>query len=160
MIAKTSRNQPCPCSSGKKYKECCGKDGSGAVLNQLYDRYQLNRNNQRAVEDLFREIQDYARRILSKLAVSNRVTDDAVQTAMLNIWNALATFESRSKFSTWCYRIVRNAAIDAIRSMPEGRENFSHGKPIPPNTVALYMEAPLVRLPALVQPMTQLLSTY
>ncbi|MCL0076849.1 SEC-C metal-binding domain-containing protein [Dehalococcoidia bacterium] len=21
---KTSRNEPCPCGSGKKYKKCCG----------------------------------------------------------------------------------------------------------------------------------------
>lgn len=24
---KTSRNEPCPCGSGKKYKQCCGKSG-------------------------------------------------------------------------------------------------------------------------------------
>ncbi|MBQ3502039.1 MAG: SEC-C domain-containing protein [Clostridia bacterium] len=24
--AKTERNAPCPCGSGKKYKNCCGKD--------------------------------------------------------------------------------------------------------------------------------------
>ena len=23
---KTSRNEPCPCGSGKKYKKCCGKN--------------------------------------------------------------------------------------------------------------------------------------
>jgi len=24
--AKVGRNQPCPCGSGKKYKQCCGKN--------------------------------------------------------------------------------------------------------------------------------------
>ena len=24
---KVSRNAPCPCGSGKKYKDCCGKSG-------------------------------------------------------------------------------------------------------------------------------------
>jgi len=24
---KTARNEPCPCGSGKKYKQCCGKSG-------------------------------------------------------------------------------------------------------------------------------------
>ena len=24
---KPSRNDPCPCESGKKYKDCCGKSG-------------------------------------------------------------------------------------------------------------------------------------
>jgi len=26
--AKPKRNDPCPCGSGKKYKQCCGKKGS------------------------------------------------------------------------------------------------------------------------------------
>ena len=25
---KPSRNDPCPCGSGKKYKQCCGKGGA------------------------------------------------------------------------------------------------------------------------------------
>lgn len=28
MIKKPGRNDPCPCGSGKKYKKCCGRDGS------------------------------------------------------------------------------------------------------------------------------------
>ena len=27
---KVGRNDPCPCGSGKKYKKCCGADGSEA----------------------------------------------------------------------------------------------------------------------------------
>ncbi len=26
---KPERNDPCPCGSGKKYKQCCGKAGAG-----------------------------------------------------------------------------------------------------------------------------------
>jgi len=130
MSAKIRGNEPCPCGSGKKYNNCCGKNASGAVLNQLYDRYKFNPNDQQSINDLFREIQDYARKILSKLCASNGwrspavVADDVVQTATLNIWKALATFGSRSKFSTWCYRIVQNAAIDTIRSIPDGKTEF------------------------------------
>ena len=25
-VGKPKRNEPCPCGSGKKYKQCCGKD--------------------------------------------------------------------------------------------------------------------------------------
>jgi hypothetical protein len=130
MSAKIGLNDPCPCSSGKKYNECCRKNASGTVLNQLYDRYQLNPNDRQTVDDLFREIHDYASRILSKVCSSNgwrspaTVTDDVVQIATFNIWKALATFGSRCKFSTWCYRIVQNAAIDTIRSMPDGEMEF------------------------------------
>lgn len=27
---KVGRNDPCPCGSGKKYKQCCGRPGGGA----------------------------------------------------------------------------------------------------------------------------------
>jgi preprotein translocase subunit SecA len=27
MDKKVARNDPCPCGSGKKYKDCCGKSG-------------------------------------------------------------------------------------------------------------------------------------
>jgi len=27
---KPKRNDPCPCGSGKKYKQCCGKKGAGS----------------------------------------------------------------------------------------------------------------------------------
>jgi len=25
-VKKIGRNEPCPCGSGKKYKNCCGRD--------------------------------------------------------------------------------------------------------------------------------------
>ncbi|WP_321778347.1 preprotein translocase subunit SecA [Sulfurimonas sp.] len=31
-VKKVSRNEPCPCGSGKKYKQCCGKSGPKKVL--------------------------------------------------------------------------------------------------------------------------------
>jgi len=30
MVEKTGRNDPCPCGSGKKYKNCCMKMPSGS----------------------------------------------------------------------------------------------------------------------------------
>jgi preprotein translocase subunit SecA len=30
VSSKVGRNDPCPCGSGKKYKKCCGADGSEA----------------------------------------------------------------------------------------------------------------------------------
>ncbi|MBR5188189.1 MAG: SEC-C domain-containing protein [Clostridia bacterium] len=30
---RVGRNDPCPCGSGKKYKQCCGKPGSGEQEN-------------------------------------------------------------------------------------------------------------------------------
>jgi hypothetical protein len=34
-MAAISRNAPCPCGSGKKYKKCCVKSASGEVSNEI-----------------------------------------------------------------------------------------------------------------------------
>jgi len=41
--------------------------------------------------------------------------EDVVQEAMLRAWKSLATFEERSSFRGWIYRIATNAALDTLR---------------------------------------------
>jgi RNA polymerase sigma factor (sigma-70 family) len=103
---------------------------SGYVINHLYDRYRLDPNNREALDDLLQEIQDYAIRVLAKESASHNwpsarlISDDVIQKALLNIWKGLKTFRSESKFSTWCYGVVRRAAIDVSRRMPKGERQF------------------------------------
>lgn len=40
---------------------------------------------------------------------------DATQEAMIAIAKGLAGFDGRSSFSTWCYRVATNAALDELR---------------------------------------------
>ena len=40
---------------------------------------------------------------------------DALQEALVIMWQRLGTFEGRSAMSTWLYRIATNAAIDEVR---------------------------------------------
>jgi RNA polymerase sigma-70 factor (ECF subfamily) len=40
---------------------------------------------------------------------------DATQEAMISIAKAVSRFDGRSAFSTWCYRIATNAALDEVR---------------------------------------------
>jgi RNA polymerase sigma-70 factor (ECF subfamily) len=54
-------------------------------------------------------------------AVSRRILSneedalDATQDAMIAIARGLARFDGRSSFSTWCYRVATNAALDELR---------------------------------------------
>ena len=41
--------------------------------------------------------------------------EDAVQSAMISIWQGLPRFRGESAFSTWIYRIAANAALGVIR---------------------------------------------
>ncbi|MGO9877336.1 MAG: RNA polymerase sigma factor [Acidimicrobiia bacterium] len=58
---------------------------------------------------------------------------DASQDALLAIARRIDTFDGRSKFTTWCYRVATNAALDEVRrgarrpvpaqTVPEPREH-------------------------------------
>src|SRR5689334_24111009 len=40
---------------------------------------------------------------------------DATQNAMIAIARRIETFDRRARFTTWCYRIATNAALDEAR---------------------------------------------
>jgi RNA polymerase sigma-70 factor, ECF subfamily len=40
---------------------------------------------------------------------------DATQDALISIASRIETFDGRSQFSTWCYRVATNAALDEAR---------------------------------------------
>jgi RNA polymerase sigma-70 factor (ECF subfamily) len=49
------------------------------------------------------------------VAGGTRDADDACQEAMVKIVRSLPTFDGRSAFGTWAYRIATNAALDELR---------------------------------------------
>jgi RNA polymerase sigma-70 factor (ECF subfamily) len=52
---------------------------------------------------------------------------DASQDALLAVARRIDTFDGRSKFTTWCYRVATNAALDEVRR--------SARRPVPAETV-------------------------
>lgn len=50
-----------------------------------------------------------------RIVINPADADDATQMALISIVRALPSFDGRSKFSTWIYRIATNAALDEIR---------------------------------------------
>ena len=59
--------------------------------------------------------------------------EDATQNALISIVKALPSFDGRSQFSTWVYRIATNAALDEVRRI--GR------RPRPTDNDAVYDSA-------------------
>lgn len=55
------------------------------------------------------------RAVCHRIVINSADADDATQMALISIVRALPTFDRRSKFSTWAYRIATNAALDEIR---------------------------------------------
>lgn len=81
-----------------------------------------------AMERLLR--QDYPRllRVCLRVLHDEHDAEDAVQEALVSIASKIRTFDGRSRYSTWSYRVAANAALDelrrrgrrrAVRSLPD-----------------------------------------
>ena len=58
---------------------------------------------------------DTVRAVCHRIVINRSDAEDATQNALISIVKALPTFDGRSQFSTWIYRIATNAALDEVR---------------------------------------------
>lgn len=42
--------------------------------------------------------------------------DDVTQEVFIKVYRSLATFDERARFTTWLYRVTRNACLDEVRA--------------------------------------------
>jgi RNA polymerase sigma-70 factor (ECF subfamily) len=73
------------------------------------------RGDSSATDALLRRHYDSVRAVCHRIVINPADADDATQIALISIVRALPSFDGRSKFSTWIYRIATNAALDEIR---------------------------------------------
>lgn len=83
------------------------EDSDLVVAAQGGDRY--------ALDQLLRRHYDRIHAVTTRIAGATKDADDACQEALIKIVRALPTFDGRSAFGTWAYRIATNAAIDEVR---------------------------------------------
>lgn len=69
----------------------------------------------KAVDELLRTHYDAIRAVCHRIVINRADAEDATQHALIAIVRALPSFDGRSKFSTWVYRIATNAALDEVR---------------------------------------------
>lgn len=69
----------------------------------------------RAVDELLRAHYSTVRAVCHRIVINRADAEDATQHALIAVVRALPTFDGRSKFSTWVYRIATNAALDEVR---------------------------------------------
>lgn len=68
-----------------------------------------------ALDQLLRRHYDRIHAVCRRIAGPTRDADDACQEALIKIVRNLASFDGRSAFGTWAYRIATNAALDELR---------------------------------------------
>lgn len=86
------------------------------------------RGDQKALDALLREHYDSVRAVCHRIVINSDDADDATQIALIAIVRALPSFDGRSKFSTWVYRIATNSALDELRRI--GRRAIPHDSQI------------------------------
>jgi len=68
-----------------------------------------------AMDTLLRRHYDRVHAVCRRIAGSTRDADDAAQETMIRIVRHLDSFDGRSSFGTWAYRIATNTSLDELR---------------------------------------------
>ncbi|HET9729294.1 MAG TPA: RNA polymerase sigma factor [Acidimicrobiia bacterium] len=69
----------------------------------------------RALDELLRKHTALVHGVCRRVLGNPEDALDATQEALLLIARKIHTFDGRSRFSTWCYRVATNAALDEAR---------------------------------------------
>ena len=88
------------------------------------------RGDQTAIDALLRVHYDTVRAVCHRIVINKSDAEDATQMALISVVRALPSFDGRSKFSTWIYRIATNAALDEVRRIKR--------RPLPTDKESVY----------------------
>ena len=75
--------------------------------------------NRRALEDLIRQHQEWIYNIAVRMLFHPQDAQDATQEILVKVVTRLSSFEGRSSFRTWLYRIVVNHVLNMRRGRVE-----------------------------------------
>jgi RNA polymerase sigma-70 factor (ECF subfamily) len=73
------------------------------------------RGDGRAYGSLVARYQDKIYRLARRMTVTDEDAEDVLQEAFVKAYKSLGTFEGKSRFSTWLYRITVNLALMKLR---------------------------------------------
>ena len=68
-----------------------------------------------ALDDLLRRHTPLVHGVCRRILGNPDDALDATQEALISIATKIGTFDGRARFTTWCYRIATNAALDEAR---------------------------------------------
>lgn len=80
---------------------------------------EAKQGNRNAYGELARRHYDGVVRMVYHLCGEAQIAEDAAQEAFIRAWVKLPTFQPRSPFRNWLYRIAMNAALDILRRKRE-----------------------------------------
>jgi RNA polymerase sigma-70 factor, ECF subfamily len=75
----------------------------------------LKARDKTALEELLREHGSRLYAVALQITRNETEAQEAVQDALITIWNKIDLFEGRSAFTTWLHRVTANAALMKLR---------------------------------------------
>jgi RNA polymerase sigma-70 factor (ECF subfamily) len=82
-------------------------------------------------EDVYQQHVAFVWRVLSGMGVPPDRIEDAAQDVFVVVHGKLASFEGRSRLTTWLYGIARNVALEYIRRLARERSRAASIEPAP-----------------------------
>ncbi|UZD22441.1 RNA polymerase sigma factor [Algoriphagus halophytocola] len=82
------------------------------------DRYYIDKTLQGDLKSyglLIRKHENYALTLAIRILRDKQEAEEVVQDAFIKVHQSLSSFEGKSKFSTWLYKIVYNEALSKLR---------------------------------------------
>jgi len=103
-------SEPRELDAGGTVPELSALDKDGDLLARI-----RNGGDPAAFEELVSRYQDKVWRLARGITRSDADAEDVLQNVFLTVYNKLDTFEGRSSFSSWLYRIAANASYMKLR---------------------------------------------
>ena len=94
--------------------------------------------DQHAFGELVRRHREAVITVVYRMCGDVHLAEDAAQEAFIRAWQHLASYQPRSPFRNWVYRIAINAALDALRAVRQ------EGEPVDADTAASADDRPEV----------------
>jgi RNA polymerase sigma-70 factor (ECF subfamily) len=85
----------------------------------------LKARDKAALEDLLREHGGRLYGVALQIMRNDIEAQEAVQDALITIWNKIDQFEGRSQFTTWLHRVTANAALMKLRKNKKFEQHVS-----------------------------------
>jgi RNA polymerase sigma-70 factor (ECF subfamily) len=92
----------------------------GEIEHNLVTRAQ--QGDREAFSELVRCHREGVINVVYRMCGDAGLAEDAAQEAFIRVWQHLASYQPRSAFRNWVYRIAANVALDALRALRRERE--------------------------------------
>ncbi len=89
----------------------------------------LKRRDKRALEEMLRVHGSKLYGVAIRFMRKEHDAEEVMQDALLSVWRKIGSFDGRSAFTSWLYRVTANAALMALRKQRRYQDTISLDDP-------------------------------